>query len=158
MSINGKKYLPISGRLCKILVEMGVKEVKDNRLDSFWHDEAGNPCISERLRARLASAYRKGLNHREAAMHCGIKHTDLMEYLAYDEAFRMRAEGLMEHLAIQAKMNVAKSIEEGKMKPTQWYLERRRPEEFSTKTDVSVTTGESEKVREKEIEEMLNKL
>jgi len=132
--------------------------MKDNRFASFWHDEAGNPCISERLRAKLAKAYRQGLNHREAAMHCGIKHSDLMEYIAYDESFRMRAEGLMEHLAIQAKKNVAKAIENGKMKPTQWYLERRRPEEFSTKADVAVKTSESETVREKEFEKLLENL
>lgn len=132
--------------------------MKENRFDSFWHDEMGNPCISERLRAKLAKAYRRGLNHREAAVHCGIKHSDLMEYLSHDESFRMRAEGLQEHLAIQAKMNVAKSIEEGKMKPTQWYLERRRPEEFSSKADVAVKTSESETVREKEFEKLLEKL
>lgn len=91
-------------------------------------------------------------------MHCGIKHSDLMEYIAYDESFRMRAEGLMEHLAIQAKKNVAKAIENGKMKPTQWYLERRRPEEFSTKADVAVKTSESETVREKEFEKLLENL
>ena len=133
--------------------------MKINRNDSFWHDENGFPHISERLRARLTTAYRQGLNHREAAITAGIKHTDLLEYLSYDERFRMRAEGLQEHLAIQAKKNIAKAIEQGQTKPTQWYLERRRPEEFSTKADVSLTTGsETEETREKKFEEMLDKI
>lgn len=132
--------------------------MKEDRYASFWHDEDGLPRISERMRTKLVKAYRKGLNHREAAIHCGISHSDLLEYLSYDEKFRMRAEGLMEHLAIRAKLNLAEAIEGKKLKSTQWYLERKRPEEFSTKQDVSISTSESESDREKKFEEMLEKL
>lgn len=132
--------------------------MKEDRYASFWHDEDGHPRISERLRTRLVKAYKDGLNHREAAIVSGISHRDLLEYLSYDEAFRMRAEGLREHLAIKAKKNVAKAIEGGKMKSSQWYLERKRPEEFSTKQEVSISGGESEDSREKEIQDKLNSL
>ena len=133
--------------------------MKVDRYASYWYDENGNPCISSRLREKLAKAYRKGLNHREAAIHCGVPHSFLIDLLNYDEAFRMRAEGLQEHTVIQAKLNVADAVEKKQIKSSQWILERKRPEEFSTKADVSVNTGtDSEQKRAKEIEEMLDKL
>lgn len=132
--------------------------MKEDRYASFWRDDEGLPHISERLRGRLVKAYKQGMNHKEAAIHCGIKHSNLLEYLSYDEEFRMRADGLREHLAIKAKMNVASAIEGGKMKSSQWYLERKRPEEFSTKQEVSVTNAESEENRSKRIEDALGKL
>lgn len=82
-----------------------------------------------------------------------------MEYLAYDEAFRMRSEGLQLHTRIQAKLNVSKDIEDGKSKTSTWYLERRAQDEFSTKQDMFINgTNASEEDREKAIKDILDSL
>lgn len=138
-----------------------VKEAKENKYASFWHDSSGIPHISQRMREKLVKAYRAGLNHRQAAIHCGIAHSDLLEYLSYDEKFRMRAEGLQEHTIIQSKLNLAKDIEKGKTSSSKWLLERKAPEEFSTKQDILLNgnaLGESEEEREKQLKEALNSL
>lgn len=132
---------------------------KKHQCASFWRDDEGHPHISQRLMYRLTKSWKAGLNNREAAIHSGIKLSDLMEYLAYDEAFRMRSEGLQLHTRIQAKLNVSKDIEDGKSKTSTWYLERRAQDEFSTKQDMFINgTNASEEDREKAIKDILDSL
>lgn len=138
-----------------------MKEKKANKYASFWHDSMGRPQISMRLREKLVKSFKAGLNVREAAIHCGIKHSDLVEYMQYDEEFRMRVEGLQEHAVIKAKLNIASDIEKGKSSSSKWYLERKKPDEFSTKQDIMLNgsaLGESEEEREKQLKEALASL
>lgn len=135
--------------------------IKKEKYASYWHAEDGTPMVSSRMRERLVKAWKAGLNNREVAIHCSIPMSFLLELLSSDEKLRMRAEGLQEHTKIQAKINVADAIEKGRMKTSQWYLERKCPEEYSTKQDVLlsgnlVTASEEEK--EKAVKELIDQL
>lgn len=88
---------------------------------------------------KLEYGFSCGLSDREACLYANINPDTLYEYCKKHPEFSERKELLKEQVKMQAKLNLASSISGGDEKASEWYLERKAKDEFSTKTEVSGT-------------------
>lgn len=86
---------------------------------------------------KLEYGFSCGLSDREACLYANINPDTLYEYCKKHPEFSERKELLKEQVKMQAKLNLASSISSGDEKASEWYLERKAKDEFSTKTEVS---------------------
>lgn len=111
---------------------------------------------------KLRKAWIAGVNDKKAAQYAGITADDLKELLRKDSKLAlMRAACLTNCLEteIAARNNVKSSIKEGSVESSKWYLERKVPDEFSTKQTVSVQADDFLSIDEKkaELEKLMEK-
>ena len=88
---------------------------------------------------KLEYGFSCGLSDREACLYANIVPATLYNYCEAHPEFLERKELLKEQVKMQAKMNLANSIKSGDEKASEWYLERKAKEEFSTKTEIAGT-------------------
>ena len=112
----------------------------------------------------IVEAWENGLSHREISLR--LRKTEKAQYLTAKELQDMTREypevgelysALQLDLTMSAKLTVAESVKEGDIKTAKWYLERRAPEEFSTKSSVQFENAVIE-VSVKEKEEALKQM
>ena len=104
---------------------------------------------------KLRKAWIAGLPDRKAAQYAGITAEDLKDVLRKDSKLAlMRAACMLSDLEteINARTNVRRSVSEGSVDSSKWYLERKVPDEFSTKQTVSVQADDFLSIDEKKVE------
>lgn len=90
---------------------------------------------------KLETAYMNDMNDVEACLYAGIGTTALYDYQKENPEFADRKVQLRSTLALKAKMNIAEVIKKGDVKQSEWWLERRRKDEFSTRVEKSGPNG-----------------
>lgn len=93
--------------------------------------------------AAVIEAWSNGLSDREAAFvasrdaDVAIKESTIKGWKRDNPDIDELCDHLKTGLLTQAKLNVREAIEEGDIRTSKWYLERKSPEEFSTKAAVA---------------------
>ena len=94
----------------------------------------------------LIDSWENGLSDREAVFRLNregylMTHDSLRNILdGCPKAMDVR-DFLRSELVAQAKLNIAESIREGSVSTTKWYLERKAPDEFSSKAAVALESA-----------------
>lgn len=88
---------------------------------------------------KLEQAFMRDMTDAEACLYAGIGVRTLYDYQKDNPEFSQRKELLKNHVAMKAKTLVADAIETGMLTTAQWWLERRRKDEFATRTDGKIT-------------------
>jgi hypothetical protein len=81
--------------------------------------------------AKLEYAFSMGAQVMEACGYAGISRDSFYRYCKNNPDFRNRIELLQTIPTFFARVAIFKAIESGNLKASMWYLERKRPEEFS---------------------------
>lgn len=99
---------------------------------------------------KLRQAYLIGANDREAYGYADISHETFYNYIEKHPEFREQITKWQEEPILKAKTTVVKNLDKD-VKNAQWYLERKRKDEFSIKTEVdaTVTIDPTKKILEK---------
>lgn len=112
---------------------------------------------------RLRKAWLAGMPDRKAALYAGITPDDLKELLRMDSKLALNRAAIMTEVLeveLAARNNVNRSVkEEGSVDSSKWLLERRVPEEFSTKGQIAVQSEDFATIEDKkaELEKMMEK-
>lgn len=91
----------------------------------------------------ILSSWENGLSDREASFRASrdnnfyITEAQIREIYENDVRVADLRDFLRTDLVSQAKLNIAKSIREGSVSTTKWFLERKAPEEYSSKSAVA---------------------
>lgn len=100
----------------------------------------GRPTVmTAEVVGKLELGFAKGLNKTECCEFAGISRDTLYEYLEKHPDFSDKIEVLQSHPSMKAKINIADRIEQGDVELSQWYLERKNPDEFSTKQNINAS-------------------
>lgn len=103
---------------------------------------AGRPTvITEGVLQKLEMAFFNGATDKEAIFQADISSSAFYDYCKENPEFAERKEQLKDQTKYQARMNVAEAIREGDKQLSQWYLERKAKEEFSTRTEQTGADG-----------------
>lgn len=92
----------------------------------------------------LVDAWENGLSDREASFRMSrddgyyITEKEIRNYLDANPRMADLRDFLRADLVSKAKMNIAEAIREGSVSTTKWYLERKAPDEFSSKAAVAL--------------------
>lgn len=92
---------------------------------------------------QIVLAWKNGLSDREAAFRASedtgqyLTEKDVKEIVANSAEIAALRDYLMNDIVSQAKLNIADNIREGNVSTSKWYLERKAPDEFSSKAAVA---------------------
>lgn len=101
---------------------------------------AGRPSVmTPVVIGKLEYAFSLGCSDREACIFAGINPTSLYDYQKKFPEFTQRKEDLKETQVIKARQAVADALATGDAATARWLLERKRKEEFCTKSIVEPT-------------------
>ena len=92
---------------------------------------------------------------RKAAQYAGITHEELRDLLSKDPSLGLtRNAAMAKNLEVElaARKNVNAAVSEGSVDSSKWLLERKVPEEFSTKGQVSVQADDFATIEDKKAE------
>lgn len=102
----------------------------------------GRPTVmTEVMLEKLEAAFSIGASDREASAHAGINPQTYYNYCAEHPEFLERVDTLKEKLPLKAKSELAKLINDGDKNTVLWYLERKKRNEFSLKTEIDHTVS-----------------
>lgn len=104
--------------------------------------------MNQTLRKKLIACWKKDYSDELTAIKCGIELSELRILLKEDEKLAKDRKRAMATLRMQAKDNIAFDINRGKK--SEWYLERKMPEEYSSRQNVSLEATVDVPVSEKE--------
>lgn len=100
----------------------------------------GRPTVlTDDVVGKLELGFAKGLNKTECCEFAGISRNALYDFLKKNPKFSNKIEVLQSHPSMKAKINIADRIEQGDVELSQWYLERKNPDEFSTKQNINAS-------------------
>jgi hypothetical protein len=132
-------------------------------------DEVGRPTVmTQDVINKLEQAFSLGASDVEACFFAGISHQTLYNYQDKNPEFIERKKALKEKLVLKARSVIASSMESGDKQTAQWYLERRKKDEFSTKVEnehtgkdgspisIDVTSSILAKIPSNELEALLD--
>lgn len=98
----------------------------------------GRPSVmTDSVVRKLEKAFACDMTDEEASIYAGISRSTLSKHQKECPEFMDRKTLLKHALSMKAKMVIAQRIHEGDEKIAQWWLERRRREEFSLKHELS---------------------
>lgn len=104
----------------------------------------GRPTVmTPEIIAKLEEAFMNAFTDEEACLYADIGTSTLYNYGEKHPEFLERKEQLKKKPNIKAKLNILKSLNEGDVKDSQWWLERKSKNEFSTKSE-SVHKGDKD--------------
>lgn len=113
----------------------------------------------------VISAWKNGLSDREASFRASrdsgvyITESELKEIVAESPEIASLRDFLMTDIVSQAKLNIADNIRDGNVSTSKWYLERKAPDEFSSKGAIAfegAVIGLTMEEKQAEIEKMLD--
>ena len=106
--------------------------------EKIEYDSVGRPTvITESVLRKLDDCFSIGATDREACFIANIAQSTLYKYQTEHPEYIERKEALKDMLKYKARNNVAKSIDIGDDKTSQWYLERKAKNEFAQRTELS---------------------
>ena len=120
--------------------------------------------MSETAWAAIIDSWRNGLSDREAAFRASKDGSVLISEKTVKELYQSSKEiadlrdFLRTALVSQAKLNIAESLNGGSVTTAKWYLERKSPEEFSSKAAVAfegAVVGLTMEEKQAEIDKLL---
>jgi len=88
---------------------------------------------------KLESAFSLGCTDPEACLYADISLSSLYDYQSRHPKFLDRKNILKKSLKLQSRLNVGKTIKNGDVENSKWYLERKAKDEFSTKQESGIT-------------------
>ena len=98
-------------------------------------EDVGRPTLmTPETVNKLEQAFSLGATDLEACFYAGISKQTLYNYQAKYPEFVDRKEALKDKLVLKARQVVASAMESGDKQTAQWYLERKKKDEFSVKT------------------------
>jgi len=104
--------------------------------------KVGKPTVmTEKVLDQLRQAFLWGATNAEACAYADISERPLYEYLSKNPEFKQKIENWKSEPLLKAKKKVVEEIEKD-VKNAQWYLERKRKDEFSTKVENDVRVKE----------------
>lgn len=83
-----------------------------------------NDEFLDKYQNKLARAWRSGATDAQAAKHAGVTEDELNEVLKESKSLREVREALVDTLLVKAQKNIAKKIQEGDVKVSEWYIEK----------------------------------
>lgn len=112
----------------------GYKTRPDGKKDT------GRPTVmTPDIITKLEQAFSIGCSDDEACIYADISRMTLHRYQKDNPEFCDRKELLKQKLVLKARTNIATKINEGDIDVSKWYAERKRKDEFSTKTEQETT-------------------
>lgn len=93
------------------------------------------PSITPDVLNKLEHAFSIGCSDLEACLYADISPKTLYNFQNKYPDFLQRKELLKKSLSLKARSNIAGSINKGSLVQSEWYLERKEKNEFSTKTE-----------------------
>jgi hypothetical protein len=98
----------------------------------------GRPSvINDKVLQKLEDAFIMGCTDNEASLYAGISISTLYAYCDRYPSFKIKKEALKDSPTLKARKTVVESLD--KPLNAQWYLERKKKDEFSIRREV---TGE----------------
>lgn len=85
---------------------------------------------------KLVACFSNGFSDQLACDHVGITKQTLYNYCDKNPEFLTIKERLKKNPVAAATLNIVKAIDNGDVKASQWYLERKCKDEFSIRTEV----------------------
>jgi hypothetical protein len=99
-------------------------------------EKTGRPTImTKETISKLEEVFAIGGTDKEACFYADISHQTLYDYQAIHPEFVERKEALKERPILKARQTVVKSLENPS--DAQWFLERKRKDEFSSRSEIS---------------------
>ena len=99
-------------------------------------EDVGRPTVmTPEIINKLEQAFSLGATDLEACFYAGIGKTSLYRYQEEHPEFTERKAALKDKLVLKARQVVASAMESGDKQTAQWYLERKKKDEFSIKTE-----------------------
>lgn len=105
-------------------------------------EKQGRPTImTPDIIDKLEQAFSLGASDLEACLHAGIGKSTLYNYQNQNPSFVERKELLKDKLILKSRAVLAAALGNNDKQTAQWYLERKRKEEFSVRTEANVSGG-----------------
>lgn len=99
--------------------------------------KAGRPTkMTDEVVKKLVACFSNGFSDQLACDHVGIDKVTLYNYCDKRPEFSTIKERLKKNPVAAATLNIVKAIDNGDVKASQWYLERKCKDEFSIRTEV----------------------
>ena len=99
-------------------------------------DKGGRPpSITKDILNKLEQGFVNDLTDEEACLYAGISPATLYNYQNKNPEFIERKRTLKRSLGIKAKETISKAINKGDKQTTKWWLERKRKDEFSARSE-----------------------
>lgn len=99
--------------------------------------------VNTKVWKAVVEAWQNGLSDREAAFYASknsdvaIKESDIKKWIKDNPDIGELKDHLQSELLSLSKLNIREAIENGDIRTSKWYLERKASEEFSTKSAVA---------------------
>lgn len=105
--------------------------------------QTGRPLkINDTVLQKLEYAFSMGCTDKEACLFADISEGTLYSYQKENPDFIKRKELLKESVKLHARLNLANDIQNrGSIDSSKWYLERKAKDEFSLKSEASVSVS-----------------
>jgi len=135
-----------------------VVDKNNNKISNMTKNKGGRPTkMSKETIAKLEEVFSLGGSDSEACFYANISKQTLYNYQEKNPEFVDRKEALKEKPILKARQTVVKALDDPK--DAQWFLERKRKEEFSFRQEVTGAEGKELKLlSEKQIETLKEKL
>lgn len=105
---------------------------------------AGRPTVmTPDVVNKLEQAFSMGCSDLEACLFANISKQSLYDYQAKHPEFADRKAMLKETLILKARSVIATSLNNKDENTAKWYLERKKKNEFGTRTEITGADGES---------------
>lgn len=85
---------------------------------------------------KLREAFMMGYNDREACLYTDIGLQTLYDYQKENPDYSEQKELFKQNPVLKAKRTIYDEIEKGNLKVSMWYLERKKKDEFSLRTEI----------------------
>lgn len=119
-----------------------VVDKNNNKISNMTKNKGGRPTkMSKETIAKLEEVFSLGGSDSEACFYANISKQTLYNYQEKNPEFVDRKEALKEKPILKARQTVVKALDDPK--DAQWFLERKRKEEFSLRQEVTGPEGES---------------
>lgn len=93
--------------------------------------------MTDEVVQKLDEAFLYGLSDRQACLYAGINYSTFTEWIKRNPDYCTKKETLKENPKLRAKINIAKSISEGNLFDSKWYLEK-TDKEFTNKQEIDL--------------------
>ena len=108
------------------------------------YKKTGRPTImTPDVVGKLEQAFSLGCSDLEACLYAGISKQALYDYQSRNPSFVDRKAILKENLVLKARSVIAGSLNNKDENTAKWYLERKKKDEFGTRTEVTGKDGET---------------
>lgn len=102
------------------------------------NDVGRPPVIDNNVLNKLEQAFSLGATDLEACFFAGISHQTLYNYQNKNPEFIERKEALKDKLILKSRQVVSEALDNGDKQTAQWYLERKKKDEFAVKTQTDI--------------------